>query len=797
MTAPLRLARSVVHVLVLLCVVASVAGTSTTGAPEPTASVPDLQLVADVSQFDPGNIISDGMFFDANALTAQQVQDFIAAKGRTCVPSSTGIPCLKDYRETTFTRAPDGICDGTYTGAAGETPGMIIWKVGQACGISPKVLLVLLQKEQALITASGNSLTARRYQIAAGMGCPDTAACDTQYYGFYNQVYSAARQYQRYATYPRNYAYRAGQTNTIQWSPTAACGTSQVYIANQATAGLYNYTPYRPNAAALGAGYGTGDTCSAYGNRNFWLYFTDWFGSTQSPGGDALLAAYSARGGASGPLGTATSGVICGLAAGGCGQVFANGTLYWTAGTGVRAVSEPALTAWGSRREGGTLGYPVSEYACGMAQGGCGQAFQNGRIYYTWSTGAHVLTGAVQDAWIAQGWEAGPLGYPTTDLICGMRDSGCGQVFQGGRIYSTPTTGTYPIAGAVQSAWIDQGYENGALGYPVTGLICGMRDSGCGQVFQGGRIYSTPTTGTHALTGTMQAAWINQGWETGPLGYPTGDLECGLVAAGCRQSFQGGTLLQSRSTGTFAVPSRYTAAWTATGAETGNLGYPVTGLICGMRDSGCGQVFQGGTHLLHPHHRGALHHRDAAHGLGQPGLRGRPPRVPHGDSRPVAGGLAQDFQGGTLVTTTTTGVRTVRAEYAAAYRAAGGESGTLGLPVTDLICGMRDSGCGQVFQGGRIYSTPATGAHVITGEVQTAWTAAGWENGTLGYPTGDLECGLAGGGCRQLFQGGAVYTSPATGPFPWWGASGPRGARPGPSPGPWGTRSPARTAVCG
>ena len=52
-----------------------------------------------------------------------------------------------------------------------------------------------------------------------------------------------------------------------------------MFIQNQATAGLYNYTPYQPNAAALAAGYG-GDACSAYGNRNFWNDFTDWFGPT-------------------------------------------------------------------------------------------------------------------------------------------------------------------------------------------------------------------------------------------------------------------------------------------------------------------------------------------------------------------------------------------------------------------------------------------------------------------------------------------------------------------------------------
>ena len=56
-----------------------------------------------------------------------------------------------------------------------------------------------------------------------------------------------------------------------------------MYIQNQATAGLYLYTPYRPNAAALANLYGTGDGCSSYGNRNFWRMFTDWFGSTSVP----------------------------------------------------------------------------------------------------------------------------------------------------------------------------------------------------------------------------------------------------------------------------------------------------------------------------------------------------------------------------------------------------------------------------------------------------------------------------------------------------------------------------------
>jgi hypothetical protein len=69
--------------------------------------------------------------------------------------------------------------------------------------------------------------------------------------------------------------------NYIQYNPSSSCGGSNVYIQNRATQALYNYTPYQPNQAALDAGWGSA-TCGAYGNRNFYLYFTKWFGATTS-----------------------------------------------------------------------------------------------------------------------------------------------------------------------------------------------------------------------------------------------------------------------------------------------------------------------------------------------------------------------------------------------------------------------------------------------------------------------------------------------------------------------------------
>ncbi|CAN5280198.1 hypothetical protein BH09ACT5_BH09ACT5_14310 [soil metagenome] len=229
------------------------------------------------SDFNPGNIISDAVFYDSGAMSAAQIQAFIDAR-EVC---AAGYTCLEDYRQDTWTRPADAQC-GQYNGVPAQRASDIIWNVAQACGVNPQVLLVLLEKEQSLVSSSAPSST--RFERATGYACPDTAPCDAQFFGFYNQVYKAAWQYERYRLNPGSYNYRAGRVNTILWNPNTACGSSQVYIENQATAGLYIYTPYQPNQAALNNMYGTGDDCSSYGNRNFFRIFTDWFGSTGSSG---------------------------------------------------------------------------------------------------------------------------------------------------------------------------------------------------------------------------------------------------------------------------------------------------------------------------------------------------------------------------------------------------------------------------------------------------------------------------------------------------------------------------------
>ena len=248
--------------------------------------------------FQPGRIIDDNIFFNGSGMSASSIQGFLNSKVPNCdtnglkpyagttraaYSAANGnnppFTCLKDYRQNTPNKpAENGLCND-YRGGDKSVAEMI-QDIGAACGVNQKVLLVLLEKEQSLITDDWP--WKKQYDAATGFGCPDTSVCDPEYGSFFNQIYYAARQFKRYARDASLFNYKVGLNNYIQYNPNASCGGTNIFIQNQATAGLYNYTPYQPNQAALNNLLGTGDSCSAYGNRNFWRLFNDWFGPTTS-----------------------------------------------------------------------------------------------------------------------------------------------------------------------------------------------------------------------------------------------------------------------------------------------------------------------------------------------------------------------------------------------------------------------------------------------------------------------------------------------------------------------------------
>ncbi len=239
------------------------------------------------SAFDAGNIISDAVFYNVASMSVEQIRAFLRAEGEGC----TGDWCLKNLRLTTPNQPADQYCSA-YQGGTNEDVATVVLKFSTACGINPQVMLTTLQKESGLL--SRNGITQASYNAAWGWHCPDTgpggtANCDPQYAGFFNQGYGMAKQWSRYRVDPQKYNYQAGETADILWNVVeSGCGSAPVTIQNTATASLYNYTPYQPNAAALAAYPGTGDSCSAYGNRNFFYLFRKYFGAT---GGGASTTA--------------------------------------------------------------------------------------------------------------------------------------------------------------------------------------------------------------------------------------------------------------------------------------------------------------------------------------------------------------------------------------------------------------------------------------------------------------------------------------------------------------------------
>ena len=255
--------------------------------------------------FDPGNIISNQVMTDTSTMTVDQIQSFLEdrVRGGDCDRHreseratnrgySPPWTCLFEFQQNPDTGATNY---GQFDSDGGPTniPGglsaaEIIHQAGQDHGINPQVLLVLLQKEQELITDNWPWPT--RYAKAIGWACPDTAACNPDSAGFYTQVTSAAKGLRGYIDNLESWWYRVG-TNQIAYHPNKDCGYQTIDIKNRATAGLYLYTPYAPNEAALSNLHSVGDSCSAYGNRNFWVSFILWFGNpTRTTSGSSTTA---------------------------------------------------------------------------------------------------------------------------------------------------------------------------------------------------------------------------------------------------------------------------------------------------------------------------------------------------------------------------------------------------------------------------------------------------------------------------------------------------------------------------
>ncbi|MFH0955837.1 MAG: hypothetical protein V1801_01320 [Candidatus Falkowbacteria bacterium] len=222
---------------------------------------------AQAEGFDPNNIISDMEIMDYTSMDLADIQKFLENKGgylaNYSCPDSYGV--TRKASEIIYNAAVKNYDCGGAILSDSPTEAEKILKCRKIT-ISPKFILVLLQKEQSLIEETSPSQ--RNLDWATGYGCPDSGGCNVRWQGFGKQVNSAALQFRDYMDNPRLYTYRAGNTYTFT-NPYGTISQEPMTVtpANQATAGLYNYTPHVYN-----------------GNYNFYKIWQRYFTKTYFDG---------------------------------------------------------------------------------------------------------------------------------------------------------------------------------------------------------------------------------------------------------------------------------------------------------------------------------------------------------------------------------------------------------------------------------------------------------------------------------------------------------------------------------
>lgn len=214
--------------------------------------------------FDPNLIISDEEMMAWNSLSLSEIQTFLEQRNSFLATYQTinAYGSLKTAAEIIYEAAALNYdCkDANLSEEADEMEMQI--KCRRITTVSPKFLIVLIQKESSLIEDINPSQ--QRLDAATGYGCFDGQACNPRWQGFGKQVNSAALQFLAYMQFPSRYPYRAGQLYTFS-NNRGTISTEPILVApaNRATAALYNYTPHVFN-----------------GNYNVWRLYQRYFPET-------------------------------------------------------------------------------------------------------------------------------------------------------------------------------------------------------------------------------------------------------------------------------------------------------------------------------------------------------------------------------------------------------------------------------------------------------------------------------------------------------------------------------------
>jgi uncharacterized protein with LGFP repeats len=330
---------------------------------------------------------------------------------------------------------------------------------------------------------------------------------------------------------------------------------------------------------------------------------------------------------------------------------------------------------------------------------------------------------AISQAWDAGGGATGPLG--AKDGAVYPVGGGFGQNFAGGKIFFTPDTGAHIMTGAILDKYMALGGPgDGDLGFPNIDEGAGRAPNSRNTTFSAADkpvIFWTPDTGARVVRGAINAAWDKVGGSAGVLGVPSDDeVYKGDVVS---QTFTGGQLSWNRKTGEF----------TSTPPELAQqlVGLTVPGDVASAI---------------------AAARRSAGGAMGPLGAE------EGAEYKIGTDGVGQNFAGGKIFYSPATGANVVTGQILAKYESVGGPEGDLGLPATsEADGGLKPSSSVVAFAASDkpvIFWTPDFGAVIVRGAMNAAWTKLGGATGELGAPTADQS--QSGDVITQKFSGGAI-----------------------------------------
>ena len=274
---------------------------------------------------------------------------------------------------------------------------------------------------------------------------------------------------------------------------------------------------------------------------------------------------------------------------------YEGGNIYWTSSTGAHEVHGAILDEYG--RTGGstgTLGYPTSDTRTSADEKARYSNFERGRIYYLGDAGTFTVANPFFTKHESLNGVYGVLGYPKGNA----RRSGDGnstyQDFVKGRIYQQGSR-VVEIHGSVFT--FHEGIQGvyGPLGYPVSDLVPTGDGRGKTQWFQKGILWYTAAGGPHALWGKVLDRYVANGHINSYLRYPTSEPTPVGDGRGTFATFERGRIYASTTTGGFQVHGAVLDAYLGTyGGPTGSLGYPLSELDPAGTPGGRFQQFEVG-----------------------------------------------------------------------------------------------------------------------------------------------------------------------------------------------------------